>query len=179
MKLIVSIAYAPEGYNQDLGRAYNDIMEKTDAEYVAFLDHDAMFTTKDWYHQICEIIDENPEAGLFTAKTNRIWAHPQRHEVVKDHDILKHRAEGLKVQSKFRTKVSDFPLRPDGSGYISGVLMVVKKEAWKRVKFKGGFLGVDNRFHKDVLEAGYKALLMDGVYLYHFYRGDGDLSHLK
>jgi len=179
MKLITSIVYAPSEYDKDIGRAYNEIMERTDAEYVAFLDHDAMFTTKDWYHQICEIIETNPDAGLFTAKTNRIWAHPQRHEVVKGHDVLQHRQEGKKIQSQSRNKVSDYPLRARGQGYVSGVLMVVKKEAWKKVKFTGGFLGVDNNFHRDVLAAGYRALLMEGVYLYHFYRGDGDKSHLK
>lgn len=179
MKLITSIVYAPKNYGKDIGRAYNEIMERTDAEYVAFLDHDAMFTTRDWYSQICEILDKNPNAGLLTAKTNRIWAHPQRHEIVKDHDILKHRIEGEKLQSEHMHNVSDFPLRKGGHGYISGVLMVVKKEAWERVKFTSGFLGVDNNFHRDILAAGYKTLLMEGVYLYHFYRGDGDISHLK
>lgn len=179
MKLITSIAYAPSHYGQNLGRAYNEIMERTDAEYVAFIDHDAMFTTKDWYQQICKIIEENPNAGVLTAKTNRIFAKPQKHQVVKDHDILKHRVEGQKLRDMFGTDVSDFPIRSGGRGYMSGVLLVVKKSAWEKVKFTDGFLGVDQNFHRDIKKAGFDTLLMKGVYLYHFYRGDGDESHLK
>lgn len=178
MKLVTAIAYAPEGYERNLGRAYNEIMEGTDAEYVAFLDHDATFTTKDWYHQICKIIEENPRAGLLTAKTNRIGARPQIHDQVKSHDIIEHRAEGRRLQQKYGTQVTDYPLI-NNNGWISGVLMVVKREAWENVKFIDGFLGVDNAFHKGVREKGYGTLLMDGVYLYHFYRADGDMSHTK
>jgi len=177
MKLITSIAYAPSSYEQNLGRAYNDIMTKTDAEYVAFLDHDAMFTTKDWYHQICEIIDKNPDAGLLTAKTNRIWCKQQQHELP-GHDVLNHRKEGKKLQHKFRHAVTE-QIPGDKIGYLSGVVMVVKKEAWEKCKFRDGFLGVDNYFHSDIYKHGYKAVIMEGVYVYHFYRGDGDKSHLK
>ena len=43
-----------------------------DDDWACFLDHDAMFTTLDWYHQMESLIAEYPGAGCFTAMTNRV-----------------------------------------------------------------------------------------------------------
>jgi len=177
VKLHVCTAYAPKEIDGNLGRTYNSIMESTDADYVAFVDHDAMFTTSDWYHQICEIIDQNKDAGLFTAVTNRIY-NKQQLRPLEGHDYLKHRSYGKELQSKHRTSVE--PMNSTNpKTLLSGVLMVVNRKAWEEVKFREGFLGVDNSMHKDMLSKGWDVLLMTGVYLYHFYRGDNDLSHVN
>ena len=179
MKVITAIAYAPKEYDKNLGQAYNEVMESTNSDYVIFLDHDAMFTTRDWYHQICTIIDENPEVGLFSAMTNRI-GNKQQLAAYPGHNYLEHRVVGKNLADEHGTEVVDLIYRrTKGWRMMSGVLMVVKREAWEKVKFTDGFLGVDNNFHRDMLEAGYPCKLMRGVYLYHFYRGDGDESHLK
>jgi len=48
----------------------------SDDDWACFLDHDAMFTTLDWYKQIEEIIEElslgDRPVGLLTTFTNRI-----------------------------------------------------------------------------------------------------------
>lgn len=175
----------------NLGKTYNQIMEDTTADYVAFLDHDAMFTTRDWYHQICEIIDLHPNAGVFTGITNRIGNRQQLvPEMQKHHDILVHREYGKRIQEEARHRV--VPLEHtygfkgektktlhNGWRMLSGVLMVVNRKAWEEIKFQDGFLGVDGKFHTDLKNARWECLLMKGVYLYHFYRGDEDYSHLK
>jgi hypothetical protein len=66
------IPYAP-GKTRNLGRAYNQFMHLLqDEDRACFIDHDAMFTTVDWYDQIEHIVDKYLDAGMFTAKTNRI-----------------------------------------------------------------------------------------------------------
>jgi glycosyltransferase involved in cell wall biosynthesis len=56
---------------------------------------------------------------------------------------------------------------------------MASKRTWQQTPFIEGFLGVDNAFHKDVRANGGKLLLAAGLYLYHFYRADGDTSHAQ
>jgi hypothetical protein len=44
--------------------------------------------------------------------------------------------------------------------------------------FESGFLGVDNAYHAAVAKAGFTVHVLRGLYVYHWYRGDGDRSHL-
>jgi GT2 family glycosyltransferase len=178
--LYVNIPYCPKTEAQDLGKAYNTFMSiLDDNDWACFLDHDAMFTTVNWYHQIEDIINQNPNVGVFTAITNRIGNPHQRYiEKSNDriHDIKLHRAIGKTVQERYKTSVKDLT----DSQLISGVVLVIKKKTWQEVGgFKCGFLGVDNDIHQKCKNHGYKVLLMQGVYVYHWYRGDGDISHLK
>ena len=51
-KIWTHIAWDNTG-QKDLGKAYNAcINEHADEDWVAFIDHDAMFTTDDWYLQL-------------------------------------------------------------------------------------------------------------------------------
>ena len=62
-----------------------------------------------------------------------------------------------------------------------------KKSAWEKVggfkNYKGArsnMLGVDNMIHKDLEAHGLKTMVMNGVYVYHWYRGGDSFntSHL-
>jgi GT2 family glycosyltransferase len=175
------IPYCPKDLEggKDLGLAYNKFMEIVpDDDWVCFLDHDATWTTRDWYHQLEEIIERNPDVGLLTTVTNRI-GNP--HQLITkfldrdNHDIYRHREVGKKLQQSLRHHLVDVT---DGQ-LISGVVLLLKKSTWKKVGgFKDGFLSVDNDMHSKVKNAGMKVCIMSGVYVYHWYRGDGDLSHI-
>ena len=55
------IPYAPKTQKLNLGWAYNNFMSLVEEDdWVLFLDHDATFTTRDWYPQIEETIISNP-----------------------------------------------------------------------------------------------------------------------
>lgn len=172
VNLITAIAYDPE---KNLGRAYNEVMVRAgDGDWICFLDHDAMFTTPTWYHRIQSAIQLQPNAGMFTAITNRIGNPEQTCAgVAHGHDIRTHRAygESWPGQPAYLTRAT-FP--------ISGVLMCLSKQTWKTMgKFKPGFLGVDNRAHRDILAIGKEVYIITNLYVYHWYRGDGDMSHLE
>ena len=52
------IPYAPIDDELNLGKSYNNFMSMVnDDDWVLFLDHDASFTTKEWYKQINKIIE--------------------------------------------------------------------------------------------------------------------------
>ncbi len=167
------VAYRYEDMN--IGQEYNEYMSIIGKDdWACFIDHDAMFTTPDWYRQLYGIIADNPQYSCFTAVTNRIGNKHQCFVSVdkNNHDILYHRGIGKKAQQAYRTSVKDMAEVPQ---LMSGVVILVKKSAWEQVcGFKQeGFLGVDNYFHKALNDSGLKTGLMKGVYVYHFYRADG------
>src|SRR5438128_88575 len=97
MNIHVSIPWAEDS---NLGGAYNRVLEMLpDDGWAVFLDHDAMFTTGQWYHQIKAAIELEPE-GTFVARTNRVGQNGnrtgwQRLDIDPDnHDIRKHRQIG-------------------------------------------------------------------------------------
>jgi hypothetical protein len=66
------IPYAPSSINKNIGAVYNGFMNMiSDDDWACFLDHDAMFTTLDWYKQLEDIVENlsssHPDARLLTA----------------------------------------------------------------------------------------------------------------
>jgi GT2 family glycosyltransferase len=170
--IINFIPYADKAHFKNLGYAYNQCMERLrDDDWGCFIDHDAMWTTGDWYRHIESIVAENPDYGLFTAVTNRIGRSYQKAPGIdrRSNDIEFHRQWGQRIVKKHGHEVMDVTEQKE----ISGVVMVLKKEAWSKAKFrerKGKILGVDNAIHRDVRRAGFKVGLMKGIYVYHWYR---------
>jgi len=165
------VAYA-QGNKENLGATYNKYMELIgDDDWACFLDHDAMFTTEDWFRQLGNIIAENPTYGLLTACTNRIGNPEQKIASLTDtHDIMYHRQIGKQLQQQCGNEIKDVT----DTHCISGVVMIVSKATWKKAGgFKNGFLGVDNDFHQRVKKAGIKIGVAKGLYVYHYYRADG------
>lgn len=169
MALITAIAYDQE---RNLGRAYNEIMGTVcPGDWVCFLDHDAVFTTRDWYVQLLEAIDANPRAGLLTAVTNRIGNKEQiAPGCPLGHDMKEHRAFGSKAKEQHGSSVVDIT----NKHLTSGVVMCLSHETWEAMGgFPDGFFGVDNETHRRVRRTGKRVYLMPGLYVYHWYRGDG------
>lgn len=169
------IPYAPSSIDKNIGAVYNQFMAMiSDEDWACFLDHDAMFTTLNWYKQLEEIVNDLPSscqgAGLLTACTNRIGNPEQVVQGIEpqNHDIYYHRKLGKQRQVDYGNSLRECET------LISGVVILISKEVWKQTKgFSDGFLGVDKDIDNKIRELGYKAYIMDGVYCYHWYRADG------
>ncbi len=169
------IPYAPRSTDKNIGAVYNNFMAMIpEGDWACFLDHDAMFTTLDWYKQLEDIIANlqvsHQDAGLLTTCTNRIGNLEQVIDGVEsqNHDLYYHRKIGKQRQI-------DHGLQLRECDYLlSGVVMLISKKIWAETQgFSDGFLGVDNDIDRQIRALGYKSYIMDGVYCYHWYRADG------
>lgn len=168
----------PYDLNKNLGGAYNKFMDLlNDDDWAVFLDHDAMFTTSDWMNTIQETITKNTEYGFFTCLTNRIGSAWQKMQGVDEnnHDIAYHRHIGNQVSERTQS-----PVDVTNAPYMSGVVMIVKKSVWDKIGgAPDGMLGVDGQLHIRCRKKGIKVGLIPSLYVYHWYRGDGQTKHLN
>lgn len=175
--------FTPYSTKKNLGAAYNEYMRLLphDEDYACFIDGDAMFLNPDFGHQLTEIVKRYPDAGMFTAITNRVGNRRQcyKFKISEDPNIKNHRyiAKLEKNRNPYKVSVVDYP--------ISGHLMMIQKKVWKHFNFseKLKILGVDNDISIRLMDAGYKIYLMKGVYIFHYYRleegGRKYKNHLK
>ncbi len=170
----------PWDSNKNIAEAYNRFMEllPSDNDYGCFIDGDAMFLHPFFGSQLEYITHKYQECGLFTCSTNRIGCPWQLGGVLGSDDISEHREFASTVYNIHYSDITE--IKPTQQ-LMSGVLILIKKSLWKKIGgFKGdGMLGVDNQLHKDVIDAEEKLYLMNGVYVYHWYRGGtGNKEHL-
>jgi GT2 family glycosyltransferase len=185
MTLITAVAFHPD---KKIACAYNEIMcLANEDDWVCFIDHDAVWTTYDWYTQIQSIISKYPDGGLFVAMTNRIglpiqvpfptlskqrlkeYGGPVYTVSGNSHDMRFHRKMGHTMADKHKIDVLDLTDK-----ISNGVVQVTSKRVWKEA---GGFNesrdalgGVDTDYHRAVKRIGKKIYLMRGIYVYHWYR---------
>lgn len=169
------IPYAPADKNKNIGWVYNNFMEMiNDDDWACFLDHDAMFTTPNWYsvleHTVNTVEEMNLSVGLLTAVTNRIGNVEQiifdkSSTEAQNHDIYFHRKIGMERLNKYGNQLKV------AKNLISGIMILTSKKAWEKSGgFKDGFLSVDNDYDAKIRRAGFKTLILEGVYIYHWYR---------
>jgi hypothetical protein len=174
------IPYNSKACANNLGCAYNKFMEqlKYDDDWVCFIDHDAMFTTDDWYQQISKIIRIHKNVGAFGVRANRVG---YRWQMVKNididsNDINYHRKIGKYLQKKYFRSVSTGQLIDEHGAHrpckFSGVVILIQKKIWKKIGgFKTtGFTGVDDDLRVRLFKHKIPFAIMDGVYVYHWYR---------
>lgn len=167
--LITAIAY---DLDRNLGRAYNEIASRLRPDdHVCFLDHDAVFTTYDWFRQLSEAIERYPDAGLFGAMTNRIGNKQQiAPGAPASHDTAAHRAFGAKLMAEHGSAAIDVT----NKHLLSGVVLCFPRMGRSGIRFADGFFGVDNQVHRDVRSSGKRVYLLPGLYVQHWYRGAGE-----
>ena len=169
--------FIPYDVNKNLGDAYNRHMNLLkDDDWAVILDHDAMFVQKDWMVHIEKVIKENPEYGFFTCMMNRVGSKWQMSKDIdkENHDMFYHMNIG-KILRERNFPVVDATELP----CLSGVVMIVKKSVWDRIGgAPDGMLGVDGQLHIRCRKAGVKVGLMPSLYVYHWYRADGQMNHL-
>ncbi len=166
--LVTAIAY---DLKRNLGGAYREHLDRLKpGDHCCFLDHDAIWTTRDWYPRLLEAIARYPDAGLFGAMTNRIGNKQQiAPGAPPGHDMAAHRLFGEAQLKRFGTEAIDIT----SAHLLSGVVMLFTAKAISKIKISDGFFGVDNEAHKEVRRAGLRVYLLRGLYVQHWYRGDG------
>lgn len=174
-KIYNFIAYATD---KNLGSSYNDCMSLlNDEDWAVFIDHDAMFLEKYWYPRLTKLLEGNTQYGLFTCLTNRVgcpWQVPQGIDK-NNHDIRYHR----KIADEFSKKENNVIINVTNAALLSGVFLLVSKKTWDLIGgAKSGFLGVDNDLHKKCKDKNIQVGLLTNLYIYHWYRAEGDTSHL-
>ena len=169
--IIAAIPYSDE---RNLGEAHNQFMDLLPEDgWGCLLDHDVMFTTREWHRQLTEAVLLQPE-GTFCAMTNRIKCPFQLLDGgahLKNHDIKYHRALGAKLLAEKGGNlldVTDEPRTP------SGFLMCLSKRAWRDAGgFPDGLHLMDKRMWTALRLVGYHIYVIEGLYLYHWHRGGG------
>lgn len=158
------VTLMPYRRDLNLGKAYNeDIALVPDDAWVCLMDHDAMWTTKRWYAQIQEAIAFKPDAGAFTACTNRIAAPWQQVGDPENHDMAYHFAMGERRAAQHRTLLDI----TDTKGF-GGVVTVVSKAVWSRLGgYADGLFCVDHSLFFRARAAGLRCYLMESLYVYH------------
>lgn len=170
--------YVPYSPTCDLGQAYNEVMESVpEGGWAALLDHDAMFTTSQWWHQIQGAIHADP-TGTFTGYANRTGKmdpgtpdHPWQRLKQADrnnHDINYHRVLGKQVSGDHEI------VNVTHAQLMGGFLIVISKETWRQIGgFEHGMRGVDYAMHLKLIEHKLPLYLIKCLYVYHWKRGDG------
>lgn len=163
----------PFAEDKDLAAAYNWEVKNANSEYIAFCDRDIYFPYPFFGQQISKIIERHGDA-VYTCLTNRVNCDWQRRSFAgsdKDHAWL---ADQLAIEGGF--DVTDHT----NSQLMSGFLIVFPVKYWKDLQEGGDLLGVDNMIHKMAVQQGLRVLLMEGVYVWHYYSGfDGSGGHSK
>jgi GT2 family glycosyltransferase/tetratricopeptide (TPR) repeat protein len=172
--IVTMIPYCPTSQGMDLGFAYNQLMERIgEDDWACFIDHDACFTTRDWYAQLERIVAAAPEPCLLTCRTNRVGSPWQRVPGIdpNHHGMDYHRQIGSQLAGDCGERLTDVTME----SLMSGVVILLSKRTWRLLGgFTSGFLGVDNRLHERARQLGARVFLMEGVYVYHWYRADQD-----
>lgn len=184
---------SPYNTQKNIGVYYNYFVKSMykDDDWVCFVDGDTIFLTEDYGDIIEQITNQNKEFKIFTCLTNRIGnpkqlvhnldmniseENKQKNNMVFDSDdIAEHRKIAKKIQEKYKSKVVDLDSILSNiytDSLLSGVMILSQKKTLKKLLFnESGMLGVDNEFHKKAKSQGLKIGLMQGVYIYHWYRG--------
>ena len=170
----VIIAAIPYGDDRDLGRAHNEFMEMLPEDgWGCLLDHDVMFTTREWHRQLSAAVAEKPE-GTFTCVTNRVKCPFQNVPGIsmKTHDMWYHREIGFNRLRDFGGQLRDVT---GSSRTPAGLMMMMSKKAWREAgKFPSGLHYMDRTMWTALRMTGRHIYIIEGLYLYHWHRGGGD-----
>ena len=174
----------PFATDKNYGGAINEACARfNDDEWILLTDGDVTFLTPDWGKQIADVIQTHGDRyDLYGCVTNRLAQPTQRYkgEFSDNHDMLHHYAIAKELERTLYAEVTDITKHR----VIAGMFMLFRKSLWNRIKFKENTLHFDSLFSKEVVRQGGKLGLIEGLYVYHFYRGWSDkprfeVSHLQ
>jgi hypothetical protein len=167
------------------GDNYNTVLDlHKDEDWIAFIDSDAMIiNTGTWYEQLEWAIKEYPKAKGFTCRTNRVNSFPQlvRNIDVYNHDILYHKRVGDYLSQKYYKHVTPH-FNKKYAGHFSGMWFCVHVGTIRKLGgfYKSGGLSLtDNIIHKALIENKHEFYILDGMYVYHYYRPGNEWDYYK
>ena len=162
----------PYGINNDLAGAYNEAMESSKAEWVLLLDHDVFVSCNPKWYEICiEVVNTVPDrVGMITCVCNprprRKSKGSQYPDIIEySHDIDAHIEVARKLHQKYGLYLQQVPTYK-----VAGFFMLVRKEAWRQIKFEGVGRGsdmVDWTFAGKLQRRGWQIWELPGLYVYH------------
>lgn len=175
------VPYADKEHPMNLGWAYNNFMKLIgEDDWACFLDHDACFTTSTWYTQLEDAIAKNPEIGAFGCRTNRVANMYQLVGGIDtyNNDIEYQRKIGNEIKEKYKDSIFTVTENTLQNGF-SGVFILISKKTWKKIGgfLEGQFLGVDNDLRHRLEAKNIPFAIIDGVYVYHWYRFSNPYPH--
>lgn len=174
--IIAMIPYCPvnegsvPGPGKDFGWAINQCFERLrDDDWLLVLDHDLMFTTRDWYRRLELAVARYPDAGFFTlmrAPSSEITRYSQPPGVnANSDDMAYHWKFGKRLAEVEDGKIEDIT----GKECTAGIFLM-SKQVWLQVGgFDNGFKAeqIDYAMHRKVVAAGLRAYLIRDVYMFH------------
>jgi GT2 family glycosyltransferase len=163
------VTFMPFALDYNLGGAYNEAMGLLgEDDWAVFLDHDAIWTTREWYRQLEAVTRAVPDAGCVTAVQSRGWQSWQVGPY-QGHDMAENRRIGAQLLR------NNTLLDVTETSGIAGVVMLVSKRAWRAVGgYTDGMYCVDHAFHFALRAAGLRVYVHEGLYVYHWRRANGD-----
>src|SRR5690606_38469341 len=130
--------------------------------------------------QIKDVIDKyGNDFDLFGCITNRLNKTHQLYNnfISEESDILEHKKIADKLHEEKYCQVIETHLP------IAGCFMLFNKDTWERFKFKENNLLFDTLFCKELLKNDHRIGIIEGLYLFHFYRLDKEdpknIDHLR
>lgn len=171
--------FTPTAKDKNLGKAYNQYMEllPNSWDWAVLCDRDTMFLQEDYYDRIERAIQSRPKTGMFTCLTNRVGERKQCYQgkISDNPNIRDHKIISDQLKDIYTYKEIDHG--------ISGFIMIIQKAAWQKVgKFRDGLLGVDNEYSQRMVNNGLKVVVIEGLYVFHYYRLNEGITykgHLK
>ena len=168
----------PYSVNKNLGKAYNQFFDSLEPnQWGASMDMDMMFTDSRFGIRIHQVISENKDKfDVLVPVTNHMNSKGQlaftdidaspdmkRHAVIEE---TRWEACGTHVRA-WSDKGNSFP---------GGMMIIMKKDSWEKVRFLPGLLGIDKEFFYRCRQEGLRVGLMLGIYCYHWHRGEVGLQ---
>lgn len=158
----------PGRADKNIGRAYNEACALIPAgDWIAIQDQDSLFWPEFTLKQVEDIISQHGgDFALMGCVTNRLASKYQRPfpEDFDNMDIMHHRG---RAEQLHREK---YGIVTGGKKEIAGLFMLFPKSTWDKVKFVENCIFADTLFCQSVVKKVGNIGVMQGVYVYHYYR---------
>jgi len=171
-KKLISPIQIPWNEEGNLGRAYQETIEllAPHFEWVVLMDHDVEIVSRDWYRRLKAAIKAHPQAGLLACRVNLQHAG-QKTQSLRDRED-RNAAQRIVVSERLAKEHGDKTtvIGAHPQELISGCWFAVHAERMLEVgPIPDGFYGVDNWLHRSLHNAGYPAVIMEGMLVWHRY----------
>lgn len=168
----MNIWYANPGRaDKNIGKAYNEFCALVpDKDWIVISDQDALWWPELVLQQVADIVNgDGANYALLGASTNRLASDYQRPfpEDFNNMDPFHHRRVAEHLAEMNYGKIKNDRNRP-----VAGVFMLFPKQTWKRFPFPENRIDADTLFCKRIRANGGKIGVMEGVYVFHWYRAN-------
>lgn len=178
--------FTPYSFDKRMFEAWDNYMSLVNdpGDWVCMMDGDIAFLHSDFGHHIEKYIHKYPDTGLFTCYCSRSrtpWMMPASN-FFSSPSIVDHKILANHLYNNCHLSVTPINDR------VTGHLMVIRKSTWvnirEAVRQKTSalkILSVDTVISREILSSGLKIRLMQGIYVFHYYRfleGASNKNHL-